>query len=182
VEAELPSIAVDRARPLRVDRRADAFVEALGGDLPRLQRIARLLTASAPDADDLVAEAVARALPRWRAGDVDDPAAYLRRTVVNLATSRWRRRRLALARDRAALGWHVEPGDAADELAERDRTLAALRALAPRRRAIVVLRFYDDLPDAAIAELLGVELGTVKSQLSRALGQLRGTLGRQDEV
>jgi RNA polymerase sigma factor (sigma-70 family) len=65
---------------------------------------------------------------------------------------------------------------------ERDRTLRAVMRLPPRRRAVVVLRFYDDLPEAEIAGLLGVSVGTVKSQLSRALEQLRADLGTLEEA
>ena len=59
--------------------------------------------------------------------------------------------------------------------------LTALATLAPRRRAVVVLRFYEDLPEAAIAETLGISVGTVKSQLSRALQQLRTELGTLEQ-
>ena len=75
------------------------FVEVLRLELPRIQRIARLLTGSADAADDVVAEAIARSLPRWRAGGIDDGPAYLRRVVVNLSARRWRRRALAMRRD-----------------------------------------------------------------------------------
>ncbi|HRE03305.1 MAG TPA: sigma-70 region 4 domain-containing protein, partial [Ilumatobacteraceae bacterium] len=63
----------------------------------------------------------------------------------------------------------------------RDETMRALSQLAPRRRAIVVMRFYEDMPLAAIAARLGIEEGTVKSQLSRALEQLRGQLAGRTE-
>ncbi|MGB8860320.1 MAG: sigma factor-like helix-turn-helix DNA-binding protein, partial [Ilumatobacteraceae bacterium] len=66
------------------------------------------------------------------------------------------------------------------ELAERDRTLRAVAALPPQRRAVVVLRFYDDLSEAGIAEVLGIGLGTVKSTLSRAVEQLRTALEAQE--
>ena len=154
-----------------------AYLDAITDSLPRLQRIARLLTDDADAADDVVAEAVARTLPRWRAGEVDDAASYLRRVTVNVATRRWRRRGLARRRDRSALDWLPMDRDAAGDVVERDRTLRAVMALPPRRRAVVVLRFYDDLSEQSIAEVLGISLGTVKSQLSRALEQLRGDLG-----
>jgi RNA polymerase sigma-70 factor (sigma-E family) len=155
------------------------FVEALRAELPRVQRIARLLTGSAEAADDVVAEAIARCLPRWRAGGIDDGPAYLRRVVVNLSTRRWRRRALALRRDHLAFDWLGASPDLEAAAAERDRTLRAVMRLPVRRRAVVVLRFYDDLPEARIAEVLGISTGTVKSQLSRALGQLRADLGTQ---
>ena len=167
---------------MHTDTKQAAFVAVVADELPRLQRVARLLTGNAHAADDLVAEAIARTFPRWRSGGLVDPAAYLRRAIVNASTSRWRRRGLAMARDRAALDWLPVARDAADEHAERDRVMQALGGLPPRRRAIVVLRFYDDLTEAAIAELMHIKLGTVKSQLSRALGQLREALERLDPV
>jgi RNA polymerase sigma factor (sigma-70 family) len=160
-----------------IDSRDDRFVDELNAVLPRLQRLARLLTGSAQDAEDLVAEAVARTLPRWRAGAVADPESYLRRVTVNLAGRGWKRRRLAARRDRAALDWLPTATAGDQQVAERQRVLRAVLRLPPRRRAIVALRFYDDLPEAAIAEVLGIRLGTVKSQLSRGLEQLRGELG-----
>ncbi len=157
---------------------ADAtFAEMVGSELPRLQRIARLLVGEGEAADDLVAEAIARTLPKWRGGVVADPPAYLRRVLVNLANRRWRRRRLSLRSDHHAIDWLQPAGDHQREAVERDRTLRAIAALPVRRRAVVVLRYYDDLPEARIAEVLGISLGTVKSTLSRALEQLRVQLG-----
>lgn len=159
-----------------------AFVELLGSELPRLQRIARLLADDAAAADDLVAEAIVSTLPKWRAGTVDDPAAYLRRVLVNLAKRRWRRRMLGRRRDRHSLDWLQPAHDPTVEGAERDRTLRAVAALPPQRRAVVVLRFYDDLSEARIAEVLGVSTGTVKSTLSRAIEQLRTSLVTQEDA
>lgn len=156
------------------------FTELVGTELPRLQRIARLLVGDAEAADDLVAEAIARTLPKWRAGGVQDPPAYLRRVLVNVAHRRWRRRRLSLRSDHRALDWVQPAGDSAVVSAERDRTLRALGALPARRRAVVVLRFYDDLSEAQIAAALGIGVGTVKSTLSRALEQLRVALEAQE--
>ena len=158
--------------------RGDAdFVAALAGDLPRLQRLARLLAGDADLAEDLVAEAIARSLPRWRSGQVADLSVYLRTVTVNLASRRWGRRRMGRERDHRALDW-VRPSIDGDALTvERDRTLRAVWALPPRRRAVIVLRFYDDLTEQQIAEVLGIGVGTVKSQLSRALEQLRTQLG-----
>ncbi|MBI4884626.1 MAG: SigE family RNA polymerase sigma factor [Actinobacteria bacterium] len=154
-----------------------AFTEMLGDELPRLARIARLLVGSTDAADDLVAEAITRTLPKWREGTVADPPAYLRRVLVNLAHRRWRRRRLAFQRDHASLDWLQPATDSEARATERDRTLHAIAELPARRRAVVVLRFYDDLPEAEIAQVLGIGLGTVKSTLSRAIEQLREKLG-----
>lgn len=155
---------------------ADDLIDALGTDLDRVRRYARLVHRSSEDADDAVADGIARMLPRWRAGRIDDPTAYLRRSVANRAAGGWRRRLLGERKDHAALDWLPSPPDEAMQLAERDRTLRAVAQLPPRRRAVVALRFYDDLPLAEIADTLGVSIGTVKSQLSRALDQLRDEL------
>lgn len=156
------------------------FADLVGEELPRLQRIARLLVGDPDVADDVVAEAIARTLPKWRAGGVQDPPAYLRRVLVNTVHRRWRRRRLSLRSDHRALDWLQPAGDTAAASAERDRTLRALAALPARRRAVVVLRYYDDLSEARIAQVLGIGVGTVKSTLSRALEQLRVALQAQE--
>jgi RNA polymerase sigma-70 factor (sigma-E family) len=163
--------------------RTDAdFVAVLADDLPRIQRLARLLTGQVEAAEDVVAEAIARSLPRWRTGQVHDLGAYLRTVVVNLSSRGWRRRLLASRRDHHSLDWLTVQADVEAGTAERDRTLRAVMQLPVRRRAVVVLRFYDDLSEAQIAAVLGVRVGTVKSQLSRALEQLRSELGALEEV
>jgi RNA polymerase sigma-70 factor (sigma-E family) len=157
-------------------------LEGLADQLPRLQRLARLLAGQRHDADDLLADALAATYPRWRDGRVDDLGAYVRTAMVH-QLGRWgRRARLALRRDHVARDWGQGGGSAERDVDERDRVLRALATLAPRRRAVVVLRFYEDLPEATIAALLGISVGTVKSQLSRGLEQLRPMLGTQDGV
>ncbi len=158
----------------------DGLIAALRPALPRVQRIALALTNDPQAADDLVADAVTRILPKWRAGTVRDPGQYLKRVTVNLATRRWRRRALGRARDHRAIDWSPVAPDVERIVVDRDLTMRAIRALPPRRRAIVVLRYYDDLSLDQIAELLGIDVGTVKSQLSRALEQLRTTLEGQE--
>ena len=164
--------------------RTDAdFVAALTTDLPRIQRLARLLTGQVEAAEDVVAEAIARSLPKWRSGQVHDPGAYVRTVVVNLSSRGWRRRLLGSRRDHRALEWLTTRRPTSRRAtAERDRTLRAVMRLPVRRRAVVVLRFYDDLSEQQIADALGINVGTVKSQLSRALEQLRGELGALEEV
>jgi RNA polymerase sigma-70 factor (sigma-E family) len=172
---------VEQARSLSgIDRRASrpsleidaAFLDVLVPELPRLRRVARLLVGSGDAADDLVAEAVVRTLTAWRAGRVEELVGYTRVTIYNLAAKRWRRRAVARRLDHRAIDWVPEVGSADQETAERDRVLSALTVLAPRRRAVVVLRFYEDRSIGEIADMLGCSVGTVKSQLSRALGQL----------
>jgi RNA polymerase sigma-70 factor (sigma-E family) len=136
----------------------------------RLLRVAELVAMDADVAADAVAEAFARTYPHWRKGRVDDVGAYLRRAVLNEVSRTWRKRRpvampAAVASDRADRG--------ADDVVERDRVVRALTTLPLRQRAAIVLRYYDDLSEADIAQTLGVAPGTVKSTLSRGLDRLR---------
>ncbi|MGZ4672637.1 MAG: sigma-70 family RNA polymerase sigma factor [Ilumatobacteraceae bacterium] len=168
----------DVARLARTDVE---FVQMLAVELPKVQRIARLMSGDVDVAEEVVAEAVARMLPRWRADGIDDCGAYLRRVVVNLVRRRWRRLALARRRDHHALGWTSDGAvESSDAVEDRDRMLHAVVRLPTRRRAVVVLRFYDDLAEADIARILGISVGTVKSQLARALEQLRVSLGTLD--
>jgi RNA polymerase sigma factor (sigma-70 family) len=176
-----PLLAVG-GRIVSVSTVDDDFVALLSVELPRLQRLARLLVGDVDSAEDVVAEAVARTLPMWRKGEIDDLAAYMRRVAVSVASRRWQRRALGFRRDRYALDWLTAPFDTAAVVSERNETLRAVLRLPPRRRAIVALRFYEDMTEARIAEILGVRLGTVKSQLSKALEQLRVELGALEET
>jgi RNA polymerase sigma-70 factor (sigma-E family) len=138
-------------------------------------RLGYLLTGDRDLAEDLVQDAFIRVLGRFH--DLRNRDAfwwYLRRTIVNLSTSYFRRRgveRAWLARQR--------PDEAAPpphDLAERDRLRTALMTLRPEQRAAIVLRFYEDLSEADTAEALGMPLGTVKSTVSRGLERLRHEL------
>jgi RNA polymerase sigma factor (sigma-70 family) len=165
----------------RLARTDVEFLHMLSLELPKIQRIARLMVGDADVAEEIVAEAVARMLPRWRADAIDDCGAYLRQIVVNLVRRRWRRVALARRRDQNALEWMSGATAASSDVVdERDRTLRSVMRLPIRRRAVVVLRFYDDLAEADIAKVLGISVGTVKSQLARALEQLRAVLGTPD--
>lgn len=144
------------------------FVAARG---QALQRTAFLLTSDWALAEDLVQTALARAYPRWDRIVRDDPEAYVRRILVNTWSSWWRRRW------RGEVPTEMLPDSSVpDEFASSDRRAAVNDALArlPRRqRAIVVLRYHEDLPEAQVAHLLGIAVGTVKSQASKALATLR---------
>jgi len=138
---------------------------------PGLVRLAFGLTGDRWTAEDIAQTALARAYVSWRrVSRADDPDAYLRRILVNTSNRRFRRHRVA-----------EQPGDPpeiavegpAALVGERAALLAALRQLPPRQRAVIVLRFWDDLSDAQIAAALGCSRGTVRSQLSRALATLR---------
>ncbi|HEX7134143.1 MAG TPA: sigma-70 family RNA polymerase sigma factor [Iamia sp.] len=127
-----------------------------------LVRLAYLLTSDQEVAEEVVHDAVLALRPRW--DDITDPPAYLRSTVVNRCRSWLRRQRTARA---YAPPRAEEVGLGADELWD------ALATLDDRRRTAIVLRFYEDLPDAAIAEVLGCRPATVRTLVHRGLHALR---------
>jgi RNA polymerase sigma factor (sigma-70 family) len=130
-----------------------------------LIRLALLLTGSRELAEDIVQTAFVSAQARWTT--IDDHVAYLRRVVVNQAHDAHRRRYRRRLPDRAEPVTH-QP--------DIDETWAELRRLPPQQRAVVVLRFYEDLPLTEIAQMLHRPPGTVRSDLHRALDRLRRTL------
>ena len=120
-------------------------------------------------AEDVAAEAFERVFRRWEV--VEAPTAYLHRTVRNLVVDELRRR---VRVDVDDLELRRDPATALDEsVASGDEMAVALRALAPRQRTAVYLRYGLDLSEADVARLMGVSAGTVKSTTSRALRQLR---------
>lgn len=137
-----------------------------------LLRIAFLLTGSTHEAEDLLQTALVKVMRRWRR--VDEPMAYLRRTMVNQNISVWRRyRRREVVTDTLPEG---VLGDPSDRVAQRQSLYAALRSLPPRMRAVVVLRYEADLPEVEVAAILGCSTGTVKSLAWRGLARLRESL------
>ena len=144
---------------------------------PGLVRTALLLTGDRTRAEDLAQEALVRTHRRWRAVRRSDaPTAYVRAAMVNLHRSWWRRR----ARREVLVDSPPDRASAAGDWGvptETDEVLAAaLATLPPRMRATLVLRFYEDLSERQVADALGCAVGTVKSQTSRGLGQLRAAL------
>ena len=148
------------------------FEEFASAALPGLLRFGHVLTGDPQRAEELVQQALVSTWARWRRIEHEQPHAYVRRAMVNTHTSWWRRSR------------HEAPLPAGYDLAapqsgaleERDRTLTALRQLPPRQRAVIVLRYYEDLSEAEIARVLDCSPGTVKSQASRALRTLHTLL------
>jgi RNA polymerase sigma-70 factor (sigma-E family) len=154
---------------------ADAAITAVfEAQYGRLCRLAYLLTGDASRAEEVVMEAFVRSLTSWRRRGADEPGAYLRRAVVNLCRNR--RRRAWLERHHARLV--VEESAASREPV--DHVWVAVRALPPRQRAAVVLRYWDDLGEAEIAAALGCSVGTVKSQLSKARATLAAALQAEE--
>jgi RNA polymerase sigma-70 factor (sigma-E family) len=141
----------------------------------RLFRAAYAITRDHHLAEDAVQAALGKAYARWaRVCRSDQPEAYVRRMVVNEVLS-WRRRRSSteLPTDVPAEDPRRTPVLHDTALAESDAMWQALGKLAPRQRAVVVLRYYEHLSEAEIAETLGVRPGTVKSQCAAALARLR---------
>lgn len=155
----------------------DAWVAARG---PALLRLAYVITGNATDAEDVVQDALSRALPRWdRISRVEDVDAYVKRMVVNAHTSWWRKFR---RRESPSSSVHLDggetvagPGDGPGH-DERQRLWAACRALPEAQRTAVVLRYYEQLEYDEIAALTGVAEGTVRSRVSRGLAVLRAGL------
>ncbi len=133
----------------------------------RLLRTAYLLTHDWAVAEDLLQESLAKAWFAW--SGVDEPEAYVRRVLVTTYTSWWRRK------------WRGElPSDSlpdtpsVDALHEaREELWHAVGRLPAKQRAVIVLRFYEDLPVTEVARLVGCSAGTVKSQTAKALAKLR---------
>jgi RNA polymerase sigma-70 factor (sigma-E family) len=158
----------------------DSWVAARG---PALLRLAYTLTGNRSDAEDVVQEALSRALPRWsRISAVEDVDAYVRRMVVNAHTSWWRkfRRRESPAAEVRADGVMAGP-DRAVAPDDRQRIWLACQALPEAQRTAVVLRYYEQLEYAEIATLTGVREGSVRSRVSRGLAALRAELGEESD-
>ncbi|GAA1863933.1 SigE family RNA polymerase sigma factor [Asanoa iriomotensis] len=151
----------------------DGFDEFVRGNGHRLVQFATLLTGGDRSAaDDLVSEGLARLYVSWSRVRSADAFSYARRTVVNLHTDWWRRRRRRpeVPTERlpeTSIGGH--DGD----IASRDSVTRALRELTRRERGVVVLRYFADLTEQETARELGISLGTVKSTNARALAKLR---------
>ncbi|MCP2321965.1 RNA polymerase sigma-70 factor (sigma-E family) [Hamadaea flava] len=154
----------------------DGFREFVEARYVELLRIAYLLTGSAHEAEDLVQNALVRTMRAW--SRVDEPMPYVRRVMVNQHISAWRRfRRRELV---TASPPDTAFADTADAVAQRHAVRDALRALPPRTRAVVVLRYLGDMSEAEVAAALGCSLGNVKSHASRGLARLRAVLDPVD--
>jgi len=144
------------------------FVSARG---QALQRFGYLLTSDWALAEDLVQTALSRAYPRWSRIRGDAPEAYVRKVMVNRWSSWWRRRWRGEVP--AASLPDVATADAYAAIDRRHAVSSALAGLPQRQRIVLVLRYHEDLSEQQVAELLGISVGTVKSQTSKALARLR---------
>ena len=152
-----------------------SFEDFVAGSSARLFTMARLLSSgNRAEAEDLLQGAYERAYRRWgRISRRADPERYVRQILVNASVDRWRwlRRHPEIP----LLVSQADPGaaDTAAAVADRDLLLRGLAALPPRQRAVLVLRYFEDLSEAQTAMMLGCSVGTVKSQAARGLARLR---------
>ena len=157
------------------------FEEYLAARERALLRTAWLLTGDRQRAEDLLQTALVRVWPRWdRICSGGDPDGYVRTVLVRTyATDRRRRWHGELPTDAVPDGAAPDAYEAADL---RDALRRVLPALGPRQRAVLVLRFHEDLTETQTAQALGISVGTVKSQASRALAALRTALGSRERL
>ncbi|MEV0231239.1 SigE family RNA polymerase sigma factor [Nonomuraea sp. NPDC050786] len=155
---------------LEADPRFAEFVAERGD---ALLRYGYVLAGNPHDAADLVQEALLKLRGAWpRLRSKENPESYARTTMARLHIAVWRRRR------RELLAWDLPEGAHHDPLPSGDerRMWQALAGLPRKQRAVLVLRYYEQLDDAEIAGVLGISRGTVRSQASRALDKLRAAI------
>ena len=149
----------------------ESFREYVGARLAALSRVAYLLTGDRHHAEDLVQTTLIRVAERWeRIAAVGDPDAYVRRVMYTQHVSLWRRRRPA---EPYATPPERATPDPAGQVAVSLTVRQALARLGRRQRAVLVLRYFEDLTEVRTAEVLGCSVGTVKSQARDALARLR---------
>ncbi|MGI5246727.1 SigE family RNA polymerase sigma factor [Dactylosporangium sp. CA-139066] len=151
----------------------EGFREFLRVRLPRLSRAAYLLAGGHAQAEDLLQGALIKAALAWpKISKADDPEAYVRKILYHEHVRTWRRRRWrehSIADVPERVQHHDETNQTVLRLVLRD----ALSKLTPKQRAVIVLRYFEDLSESDTAQALGIAVGTVKSQTSHALGRLR---------
>ena len=164
----------------RSSERDQAVAALFDRNYSSLCRLAYVILGDRALAEEMVMEAMLKTLGGWsRIRDVDRIDAYLKRTVINLCRSKIRRK---MIENRVNEVHHhrdeTRPPDWDPERHETSRlVMDAVRLLPERQKAAVVLRYFEDLPEAEIAEILECSVGTVKSQLSKARAKLEKTLG-----
>jgi RNA polymerase sigma-70 factor (sigma-E family) len=170
---------VEGAARLPVSRAAseNSFEEFVVASSARLFTMARLLTGGdRAEAEDLLQGAYERAYRHWpRICRRSEPERYVRQILVNASVDRLRRLR---RRPEVPLVSDLEAGagNSAGSIEDRDLLLRGLAGLPPRQRAVLVLRYFEDLTEAQIAAVLGCTVGTVKSQAARGLARLRAAV------
>jgi len=150
-----------------------SFEEFVVARQSALLRTAYLLTGNHHDAEDLVQSTLIKVVPKW-ARIKDQPEGYVRTVLARESMKRWRTRR-----------WREVTTDVVPETMHHDSTdrfdvLDEMRALSPQQRAVIVLRYFDDLTEVDTAATLGISVGTVKSHARDALKRLRNQQPGED--
>ena len=159
---------------MRLADRDEEFRAFYFSQSARLKAIALLMCGDAGRAEELAQEALLRAYRAWPRIRDEDPGPYVRTALVNLCRTDYRRKLLERKHQEEH---HEDTGTSYDTtIAEAMRLADALRALPPIRKAVIVLRYYEDLPEAEIARILDRPLNTIKSDIRRALQTLRPLL------
>jgi RNA polymerase sigma-70 factor (sigma-E family) len=167
----------------RSDRARDEFEAFVAEHGARLLRTAYLVVDDVGDAEDLVQEGLSRVARRWpKIRSMALPGAYARRIVVNLAIDLATRRSRQPDEVTLEPDFGAEPVDPAalarlSQVDDATVLLPAIAQLPPRQRAVLVLRYFEDLSEAATAEVLGCSVGTIKSTTARALQRLHSSAG-----
>ena len=157
---------------MRMIQRDAEFRDFYVSEAARLERIALLMTGNPEAAADLAQDALLKTYLAWRRIRSDDPGPYARRALVNLCRNHRRRRALELRKSPTPESVAASHPDIAEML----RVASALAALPPLRRAVIVLRYYEDMTEAEVARVLDRPLNTVKSDIRRSLERLRPLL------
>jgi RNA polymerase sigma-70 factor (sigma-E family) len=174
--------------PMRPDAVREEFERFVADSADRLLRTAYLVVQDLPVAEDLVQECLYQVARRWpRVRTMEYPVAYARRILINLALrgaeSRQRRRQELSAETHRPMADRpdVAASQALHDIDVNAELISALEQLAPRQRAALVLRYFEDLTEAQVAEAMDCSIGTVKSTTSRALDRLRLMLASTDD-
>lgn len=162
-----------------MDSAEESFRAFVGTRLPALKRAAWLLVGDVHQAEDLVQVALTKAAMRWeRIVARGDPEPYVRRILYNEHVSWWRRRKLT-----EVVTATVDERPAGEvDVPMRVAMERALARLTPKQRAVLVLRYYEDLSESQAADMLGVTVGTVRSQTRHALARLRALAPELAEI
>ncbi len=148
------------------------FQEFVAARTPALIRLAYLLTGNQHSAEDLLQTALTKTLVRWRSLRSGNPEAYVRKVLYHEQVSWWRR----ASRRRETLVHPLPDTSSADPSGDTDLRIEmreALLRLTPKQRAVLVLRYFDDMSETQVADVLGCSVGTVRSQTHRAVARLR---------
>lgn len=153
---------------------AEAYVASA---MPRLVGLAYAMTGNKHDAEDLVQDTLALVITKWsKVSEAENIDAYVRRTMVNTLVSRKRRRASTevVSHETVTADWSAPPAPSAEGgIADRAAVLALIKRLPDRQRAVIALRYYEDLPDKEIAQALGCSEQAVRSAAHNALNTLR---------